>query len=454
MAATKVTRDYLSALRSFWEGRPQTAIEHLSLALADQPERDDRFMMYRLWIEILADLNEIETLRSLSDHLHTLSLMNPHEADYYIALRGLIALETDQISAARLFAKGALHNKTNMYSEELRFRILQRVTNGRIKTSLTNHINHLEDYFHLQVVTQVAYQSHDTILKEKILKRSNKIFENAPLHLFFQTHTALDEGDFVQAAYCSKLLVDLYPSRIDYAVYAGYAMVCARKTKEAVSFLEKLVQHGAERDPDVTSLLSYAYAQEFSESNDKEYLQKTKYYEHKTRKNLEELGMGAWYNQDINLDVYAHSSEESMKPWLVKLNAAQFHDFRDSPKDRLDLISFALGKEARAGDLVFLAGDDYRDSDHWRLAAVYTVTTNPKVDPVNGYEVGMKLVCKPELAVPFDVKIKSGSKIQSGIIELDLDAIDLISDAIESYSEIDVSSGVILDEISKMRMSS
>ncbi len=64
-----LSRDYQVSLANFWAGRQRTAIEHLSKVLADDPDREDQFLLYRLWIEILADLGEANTLHSLNEHL-------------------------------------------------------------------------------------------------------------------------------------------------------------------------------------------------------------------------------------------------------------------------------------------------------------------------------------------------------------------------------------------------
>jgi hypothetical protein len=164
--------------------------------------------------------------------------------------------------------------------------------------------------------------------------------------------------------------------------------------------------------------------------------------------------MGTAMFQTLYTDHKHNKGSAQMKPWLVKLNASQFHKVRDADSSGIEAMSFSVDKDAQPGDLVFLAGDDYRSKDSWRIAAVLTMVSLPKFDPMNGFEAEMKVLCKPQMSIPFDVNIGGGGQIQTGVIELDLDAIDLMSDAVRTYMEVDGGSNIILEEINKMRMSS
>src|SRR4051812_41907751 len=94
------SKDYLSALKAFWEGRPRTCIERLTtlLSLEDQSRPSAEISaLYRLWIEVLAYLNESDSLRVLLDHFSFQMNQSQELFHSMAAMKGLIHFELDEM---------------------------------------------------------------------------------------------------------------------------------------------------------------------------------------------------------------------------------------------------------------------------------------------------------------------------------------------------------------------
>jgi hypothetical protein len=445
------SKEYLNALECFWSGRPQTAIERVSMLLADEPDREDRLRLYRLWVEILASVNEFGTLKSLTDHLHLLGVMHPALAAPLLAIRGIAYLEIDDFAAASLSYRAVKSHKECDYCDELKFRIEARLNIQQSYTDLVARINNLEDYFHIREVAVLALNRGQKTLLDSIAKRAVKLFPSSPLLNEIKMHRAADQGQWAQMATYAAELYKSFAGNLDYAFYNGYALAKQNLDEQAIAVLERSIALGADKDVDINGLLARLYARHAATKGDTSLQSRVDHYQQQSNRLLEDEGM-TFEKASIT------SSTEAVKAWMLKLNAKDYFDIREKRDGQLKSVTKSIDQNAKPGDIVFLVGDDYKNqseqSQQWRLAAVYIVDSLPEWHPIDGYTASFSLVSKLQSAIPFDVRFPKADSVDTAVIALDIDAIDAISDAIEEYRDFDIGAVRVLENIEQTRLSS
>ena len=148
---------FQEALKLYWGGQLSKAVDAVTRLLADDPETDDRFAAYRLWIEALAELNERPALAMLSEHLFLRGQADPDDHETYTALRGMIDLELDAIQAVRLAVKALGEARQNPYVLELIQIYENRIFDIRSPQEVTKLLKScapVSDYFHWQTIAR------------------------------------------------------------------------------------------------------------------------------------------------------------------------------------------------------------------------------------------------------------------------------------------------------------
>jgi hypothetical protein len=477
--ASSISRDYHVSLQNFWSGRQRTAIEHLSKLLADDPGRPDQFLLYRLWIEILSDLREESTLRSLNDHLWARSETDPEFRATYMALRGLIFYEMDEINGAELLAKGIASYDDNPYCQELLYLTTQRTAEKKTKCSLLDMKDELVDYCHIQTLARTLTNKKDQKNLETLMNYSQKLYPDAPLALFFRMHMSLENKNFKEAKTFAMKLSEKFPAQMDYCVFAAFAAIKSGDSTKATELLEKAIQLGAEHDLDATSLLGSCYTELYQETADETFKEKGEHFLSRASAMLEAAGFSAVipsFHQNLlseaSNDAAAtddHMQKKNVEPrlWLIKLSAANFNAMRTTDESELWHITRPMGETPKPGDLVFFAGDDYLSKDkkekNWRLAAVYSVASDAKWHPINGFEHSLQMVSRPEMSIPIAVHddlerratsrkdVSKSDPYFYGIYELDFGALDTITGAIREYNDAAHGGERIIEEIHRMK---
>jgi hypothetical protein len=106
-----------------------------------------------------------------------------------------------------------------------------------------------------------------------------------------------------------------------------------------------------------------------------------------------------------------------------------------------------MGTAPQVGDFVFFASpsDDYGEP-RWKIAAIYTVDSEPMWHPVHGHHTALKLVTRPSEAIAVAVqtatdapqgpiKLPRTHPLANGVFELELGALDIITEAVRQHRE-------------------
>ena len=473
----ELTKEYLEGLKDYWAGRPRTAIEHVSKILADSPDHQNQFQLYRLWIEVLADEGEWSSLKTLGAHLESRAANDSELHDIYFALCGLVHYETDQFEAARLYAEALVDAKNNPYAVELRNFIAQRVEES---TSTLWQINSpLVDYMHAQSMTNSFLQCGDKIAAKDTLDRAGKIFPGAPIVDLFMMHEAFESERYGEALRHAVTLHGQFPGHSHYGLYAAFAMIKSERITEATSLLSKLVGVLGETDIDAVSLLGHCFKELYVATGDEHSRERAGYFLTRAEQLLQDAGLCAdFVNYEFSVirdraflkapkDV---SEERAPRIWMLKLSHQRFHELKSSIEDEVKYLSHEVSPDAVPGDLCFMVGEDYvKDPDignRWRIGAVYRVASESRWHPFEGTHNVLELLNKPTGSIPFEISFlderREGGVSKTprmterrgtfkGVFELDASALDHIAEAIEEYGDMDQSVSRMVDELSKIR---
>jgi len=452
----QISREYVTALSHFWNGRPQTAIEHLTTLLADNPDRGDRFMLYRLWVDILAEQKDFMLLKSLADHLHILGMIDSNRASSYMAIRGLVHFELDELEAAKFYARAVGNGVHNPYSHELAFRLEQRTSLSPVLFVTMKSKSKLSDYFHLKCAVDSAHDNGDHGLANSLLKQVGKLYPDSPLPLQYRVQVSLREERFDDARKYLDKLSELFPANHDYLVYSAFSCVQSEKYQQALKYLGTLMNRGAEDDLDVNLLFAECYRNLFAQTGDATLQDKLNNFEQR----VEDLwSTDEKTDQILSISdktpegqTMASQNRKDVKAWMVKLDSAEYYNLQSQAQEAM---THTLSEHAMPGDIVVFAGDNYQDPENsWRMGAVYSVESDPTWHPVRGYECQLTPMHQLEASIPFEVVVGEVIQSKSTVIELDHDAIELLIKAVQDFSSVDEENGLMIRDLERMRMSS
>lgn len=437
---------YLSSLKGFWEGRPHTAIERLSEILAQDPFIDETNRLYRLWIEILVDSEELASLSDLDEHLSYRCSTDTDSAITFMALRGIIQFELDKFDAAKLMLKSIARNTNNPYVAELSMLCQQRTEAEANVEPLLDIYDNLTDYFHLQTLARGLVLKKDSTKLNQVIKKIRANYPDSPLPDFFQLHRYIENNNFHRAYDASTRLVQRYPGNYNFGFLFGYLSILTKEYEQAIHEFQRLNSLHGKFDPDAFSFLGYSLAEiairednhHYKEEAQKTLLQAIEICKQTGRvpnlpnQQLRKLNkkFGELYSSD--------TEERQPKVWLVKLPANKFHEIKTAPMNKIKNIRKAMGESVKKGDWCFFVGDHYEEnSTKWRLAALYMVSSDPTWHPLHMNQNTLTLINRPEFSIPIEFESKdskSSSETQSDIFELDGSAVDIINETLEEYA--------------------
>ncbi len=174
---------YLAALEAYWDERPLRTMKLIAEALVSNQGTATQFPLYRLWIEQSAQRNEMDSLHSLLQFLLEESVT---DADItWVALRGLIHLELEEIGACKLLLPFLAKEAKNPYCLEFLCKYHNRTSAAYYGFSLRNTQLPSLDYFHWLPVL-----SHAPVEAETFAFLA-EAFPHSPLVTFCQLQHAL-----------------------------------------------------------------------------------------------------------------------------------------------------------------------------------------------------------------------------------------------------------------------
>jgi len=458
-AKPRIDRNYLQALKGYWENRTRTAVERLTQIIVDEEDPTKTFPLYRLWIEVLSSGRDLAALKKLVDHMHFLGEAEAEHTGTFLALRGLIHFELDEIDAASTIARSLRKETHNLYGLELRQLIEDRTSPRFKKPLLLSQEHNLRDYFHFESLAKSLVLRNENQAFHILGRRIREIFPESPLIESIELMSFVTKGEYRSGIHLANQLVAKFPGNVEYSIQLAYVATRARDFDTAITELTRAANLHTEVDGDALSLLGYALAEKALLQNDADIAERAVEQLSKAIEYYTDAGIPINFPQEnlerINKAFTKNGPmETSMKRrnWLIKLSARKYHELKDTPLEHVKKIRCPMGSAPRCGDFCFLVGDDYRNHDagpndqHWRLGAIYEITSDPFWHPLAQFQSRLTLVTRPEISIPiavheFDRDDAPPARhkdplnpVDFGVYELSPSALQGIEEAIEEFS--------------------
>jgi len=436
---------YAAALKSYWAGDLSRALDQASTLLAEDPDGAHRFAAYRLWIEVLAAQQDLESLAALGSHLFLRGQAEPDFQPTYVALRGLVHFERDEIDAARLVARAFVGETTDVYGLELGQLVRNRTEPSSGALALLASTAPLADYFHWQTLARglLAAGAEEALGEALGFVRAH--FRGATLPHVFEFHRCIDNGYYAGASLVAGRLVELYPESTDYRYYLAYALYEDGDYPSARRTLGELLPLTGGDDAEVLGLLGHCNAK----LGDPE---KAAHYLGRAVALLKAEGLPTSHmsleltvvEEELRGDVPESVTEmpRLTRNWLIKLSSRRALELLTSPANTVDRLLRPMGAEAMPGDYCFFVAEEGpQDAPLWKIIAIYAVDSAPIWHPTYRYHTALRLVKRLPEGIPLDVATDGGEEqvenaalgpdhpLRFGVYELDMGALAIIEEA-------------------------
>lgn len=433
-------REYCSALKALWEGRPRTAIERLTTSISMHELSPSMIKYYRLWIEVLAVQKEYAALVHLKVHLSRLPIPGKQLGTSFMALQGLIHLELDEVDAATVCLNSCRKGSKDPWVAELQSMIDLRTEPVPPLSGLWKMWNNLEDYFHYENLAKNLLLRSDDSRVRKVIAVMKDLFPLTPFPAELEMQLLVDQKEYGKAVHCARLLFEIYPNSLKFGFQLGYLLCRSGQYGDAAEVFEKVDDLHSPRDPDVLNWWGYSLLKRaVQESDDKVFTLAERVLKDAVY-TLSEAGLPvdfpAGQLRELQSIKQGTSVEnQTRRIWMVKLDHQDWHHMRTAGEDHITRVKRSFCTGARAGDLCFMFGEDtINGADSWRLGAIYTLASDPVWHPLGKYQVDLTLINRPGLAIPVPIRqFGAGHDKQKSVFEVKPSALESIAGVLEEF---------------------
>jgi len=446
-------RSHGEALRHLWAGELRKVVDLTSALLAQEPEGERRFESYRLWIEALAERRETASLVALRDHLFLRGQADPSDHATYVALRGLVHLELDELGGARLLARAVADCSDNPYCLELSQRVASRTATAEIP-DLCRATVPITDYCLWQSLARGLLAGRQEEALNEVLAFVRETFPGATLPHLFEYHRCIDASFYAGAALVAERLVELYPQNVDFLYYNAYALYEDGDYPSARKLLNETLRLSGDKDAEVIGLLGHCNAKLGGPEKASQYLQKA----------VSLLAAEGLPTSHISLELATVEEElrgdqpevatalpQTPKRWMVKLSPRRNYELLTSSQSSIDRLIRPLGSAPKRGDVCVFATSPQTSTggvEQWKIAAIYAVDSGPMWHPTHGFHSALKLVNRFTDSVPqIELNVREAPStdrsrapvtsdfVKYGVYELDEEVFDRIVEAAQMNRE-------------------
>lgn len=359
-------QDYLTALKLYWNQQRKDALDFLSNIIAEKIDHIHVEVFYRLWIEIAAETRDRHALESLKMHL---SNMAPQFKNYdeWLALRGLIHLELDELEACAFILRAIGSNTFSPYSLELAQRYDLRFSSDK-KTTL--HVTQSQapiiDYFILQTLARGLLSNAKIIELSKILQKITHNFSHSPIEDLFNFHNQLEKNNLNQTITIGERLIQKFPNNDQFRFNLAYVYFCQNQVSKAIQTLEGIDLIVRRKDPDSLSLLGYGYLLQSKDRTNQKDWQIAKAYFKLAEQQLKASGLPSsevalnllYMNEKENKSERRHYTKSSF--WTIQLSHKHVAELMTSAEREIDYLFYPLLNEAQHDDFIFFVDQQKR----------------------------------------------------------------------------------------------
>lgn len=408
-------QDYLTALKFYWNQQRRDALSFLSKIIAEKIDHIHVGVFYRLWIEIAAETHDRHALEALKTHLTN---MAPQFKNYdeWLALRGIIHLELEELDACSFILRAIGNNTFSPYALELAQRYNLRFAEDRkgilhiIKSQAP-----IIDYFILQTLARGILANGKNKDVSKILQKITHNFPHSPIEDLFTFHTELEKNNFSQTHIIGERLLQRFPSNDQFRFNLAFVFFCQNQVSKAIQVLEGIDLSIRRKDPDSLSLLGYGYLLQSKDRMNHNYWQLAKTYFKLAEQQLKNLGLP---NSEIALNLLYMSEKENRSErrhytkssfWLAPLSNRQVTELMTSSEREIDYLFYPMLNKAQDDDFVFFV--DQKNT----VLALFQVVKTKVWHPNKKNQAILELIYRCELPLSIEKKLSTDQDSQQSI---------------------------------------
>ncbi|NRA46386.1 MAG: hypothetical protein HRU09_15650 [Oligoflexales bacterium] len=394
---------YQEGLQLLWNREYEKCLDYVTAFIVEDWDNANVFLWYRLWIEVLSEQKDFDSLKLLKTHILNRGVESEEQISWQ-ALRGLIHLELDEWEACELLALCLDKNFDCAYCLEFIQRYHLRVTSEDegYYLNLEHSEEDLNDYFHWLNLARAYLLCGGEDELVSILKYSKKLFPDSPLHDEFLAYLYLDDYRVAEAKTYTSQLKTQFPNNSDYSYLHGYVLRNLNDFKGAIKSFQH-VNTLDPNDPDALSELAYCH---FIKSEDDVFSfhwEKASSYYKMAIEAYQLLGLPIsdvlykklQQEKTSKVESRQESIESSTVPhkfWLVNQSQRRTFEMTSGTEDDIQVLFRPMSSKLKHFDLVFFVADDPIHADTWRLKSIYQVVMDPAWHPYDGSQVALNLI--------------------------------------------------------------
>lgn len=441
---------YDQALSHYWKAEYAQALHIVAQQIEEEHTALDELKLYRLWVEVIACLEDKAALRQLNDHLafqfeRHRATMSPEQLANYAALRGTIHFELDEIEAAHLIMRSVGEYINQPYVAELAQRYWDRLWIEN-NDPLWAQRQRISDYVLLQSLATSSLQGGSVERLEWIFDCVDSLWSQAPLRLEYYAHALVDAKNWSEAILQIDDLLAKFPNHTNYLFIKGTCLTRQENYAEAINVLTFVSRQTHDRDPDILAWLGMALGRHAQHTHNSHLTEEARVCLEKSISLFKDQGLPFTFPHQelsrLNAQTTPHSTKGKM--WLVHLTATEFAQLRGASQHQLRLITRVINRDARPGDRCVFAGSDYQQSGgkpgKVRVAALYTVHSEAYTHPTKGSVYDLALVSRVDsVTLPIDLspylgKNAATQRRSQWVFELNADAQRYLAQELEGFS--------------------
>ena len=452
-------RRYQQGLQLFWNQEYAECLDYVTEILTEDWDGANVFLWYRLWIEVLSEQKDFDSLRLLKNHLLKRGV-EEEDYDSWQALRAIVHLELDEWEACELLALCLDKNFECPYSLEFIQRYQLRIAPEEegYYINLEYSERDLVDYFHWLNLAR-AYllcEGEDELVS--ILKFASKLFPESPMHDEFFAYLYLDDYRVAEAKTYANQLKTRFPNNCDFFYLNGYVLRNLKDYKGAIkSFQNANILEP--KDPDILAELAHCHFVKSEDDVFSFHWEKASTYFKMAVDAYQENGLPIsevlYKKLEQDKASKIESRQESIeastvqhKFWLINQSQRRTFELASSSEEEVKVLFRPMSTKLKRFDLVFFVVDDPVHEDTWRLKAVYQVAMDPVWHPYEESQVAIDLVKKFDFPILLGQmslhaedrrsKKRKDDPARFGVFELDDVAFDTIRESIKEWGTMEI----------------
>lgn len=450
---------YQEGLQMLWNREYDRCLDYVTAFIEEEWNNINVFLWYRLWIEVLSEQKDFDSLKLLNAHLFNRSVEEETQTAWQ-ALRAIVHLELDEWEACELLATCIDQNANCAYSLEFLQRYNLRITLD--EEGYFVNLEHCEhdviDYFHWQNLARAYLLCEGADELVAVLKYVSKLFPESPLHDEFFAYLYLDDYRVAEANTYTTQLKTRFPKNSDYCYLHGYVQRNLRDYKGAIKTFQNL-RTKLPDDPDVLTELAYCHFVKSENDVFSFHWEKSASFYKLAIQAYKRLGypIGEVFYKQLEQEKASkiesrqdtiESSTVPHKFWVINQSQRRNFEFSSASEEEVKVLFKPMSKKPRRFDIVFFVVDDPIHADTWRLTAVYQIAMDPVWHPYEESQVALSLVKKFDFPVLLGQMALQGKDRRArkraddptrfGVFEIDDQGFDTIRSSIKEWGTMEI----------------